>query len=74
MVRFDIMEVGDTVLIYEGQQLGKQPTKRIIVAIIIKVYSWSYSGITSLEVQCKPTSRVFLANLKHGKVEVIKIK
>lgn len=68
------MQIGDTVLIYEGQQLGRQMTKRIIVAIIVEVYQWTYLGITSLDVKCKPTSRVFLVNLKHGKVEVIKIK
>jgi len=68
------IEIGDTVIILPGQQLGKKPTNRSIVAVVAEKYEWSYTGLSSLLVRCKPKSRTFMVNLKHGEVYTIGVK
>ena len=68
------MEVGDTVNILPGQQLGGHPTKITITATILEKYEWSYTGLSSLLVRCKPQSRPFMVNLKHGEIVLVNIQ
>jgi len=66
------MEIGDLINILPGQQLGRLLTRITITATIVEKYEWSYTGLSSLLVRCKPKSRKFMVNLQHGEVQDIK--
>lgn len=65
------MKVGDVVEIGPGQYLGRCLSKVAITAEVIEKYEWSYTKLSSLLVQCKPGSRRFMVNLKHGYVREV---
>ena len=66
------MNEGSVVDVLPEQSLGRTPSKITITAVIVEKYEWSWTGLSGLLVRCKPQSRPFMVNLKHGEVQLVK--